>query len=166
MDTARANHVEAALRDAVVDQPEVAFLAARCRGVLSNILGDAFTEHRTEIDLVAYAVEEEVPQALTRAEPMEVIAERLAAARDVPVADARWAVRAWAFALAALEDEVPLPAASPRSWPTVSQVDTLEVYADLTGLTAGRYNLPVRYQVSGDIAITGVTPATLDVTIR
>jgi YbbR domain-containing protein len=44
--------------------------------------------------------------------------------------------------------------------------DTLEVYADLTGLTAGRYNLPVRYQVSGDIAITGVTPATLDVTIR
>jgi YbbR domain-containing protein len=44
--------------------------------------------------------------------------------------------------------------------------DTLEVYADLTGLTAGRYNLPVRYQVSGEIAITGVTPATLDVTIR
>ncbi len=44
--------------------------------------------------------------------------------------------------------------------------DTLEVYADLTGLTVGRYNLPVRYQVSGDIAITGVSPATLDVTIR
>lgn len=44
--------------------------------------------------------------------------------------------------------------------------DRLEVYADLTGLTAGRYNLPVRYQVSGDIAITGVSPATLDVTIR
>ena len=44
--------------------------------------------------------------------------------------------------------------------------DALEVYADLTGLTPGRYNLPVRSQVSGEIAITSVTPANLDVTIR
>jgi hypothetical protein len=44
--------------------------------------------------------------------------------------------------------------------------DALEVYADLTGLTPGRYNLPVRYQVSGRIAITSVAPASLDVTIR
>jgi len=52
--------------------------------------------------------------------------------------------------------------------PAVAAVsaDTLEVFADLTGLTPGRYNLPVRFQVSGEIAITSVTPANLDVTIR
>lgn len=130
MDTTRANHVEAALRDVIVDQPEVAFLAARCRGVLSNVLGGDFAEHRAEVELVAGAVEHEVPQALTRSEPLEVVAERFAGGADLPIEDARWAVRAWAFALAALDDEVPLPAAHPsRSWPNVQHVDTLELYA-------------------------------------
>lgn len=129
MDTTRANHVEAALRDVVVDQPEVAFLAARCRGVLSNVLGGDYAEHQAEVDLVANAVEDEVPQALTRAELLDEVAERFANARGIAIDDALWAVRAWAFALAALEDEVPLPAASPRTWPNASRVDTLEIYA-------------------------------------
>jgi len=42
----------------------------------------------------------------------------------------------------------------------------LDVFADLTGLVPGRYNLPVRYQSSGEIAITHVEPANLDVIIR
>lgn len=42
----------------------------------------------------------------------------------------------------------------------------LELYADLSGLNPGRYNLPVRYQSSRDVTITRVEPATLDVTIR
>jgi len=44
--------------------------------------------------------------------------------------------------------------------------NTLELYADLSGLNPGRYNLPVRYQSSRDVTITRVEPATLDVTIR
>ena len=43
---------------------------------------------------------------------------------------------------------------------------SLELYADLSGLVPGRYNLPVRYQSSGAITITRVEPANLDVTIR
>ena len=42
----------------------------------------------------------------------------------------------------------------------------IELYADLSGLNPGRYNLPVRYQPSRDVTITRVEPATLDVTIR
>ena len=42
----------------------------------------------------------------------------------------------------------------------------LELYADLSGLNPGRYNLPVRYQSSRDVTITRVEPANLDVTIR
>jgi hypothetical protein len=42
----------------------------------------------------------------------------------------------------------------------------IELYADLSGLNPGRYNLPVRYQSSRDVTITRVEPATLDVTIR
>jgi hypothetical protein len=44
--------------------------------------------------------------------------------------------------------------------------DRLECYADLSGLLPGRYNLPVRFQSSGGVAITRVEPANLDVTIR
>jgi hypothetical protein len=44
--------------------------------------------------------------------------------------------------------------------------DGIELYADLSGLNPGRYNLPVRYQPSRDVTITRVEPATLDVTIR
>ena len=42
----------------------------------------------------------------------------------------------------------------------------VELYADLSGLNPGRYNLPVRYQSSRDVTITRVEPANLDVTIR
>jgi YbbR domain-containing protein len=42
----------------------------------------------------------------------------------------------------------------------------LDVYADLSGLVAGRYNLPVRYQSTREVAITRVEPLNLDVTIR
>ncbi len=42
----------------------------------------------------------------------------------------------------------------------------LDLYADLSGLNRGRYNLPVRYQSSRDVIITRVEPANLDVTIR
>jgi YbbR domain-containing protein len=42
----------------------------------------------------------------------------------------------------------------------------LDVYADLSGLIPGRYNLPVRYQSSREVAITRVEPLNLDVTIR
>ena len=43
---------------------------------------------------------------------------------------------------------------------------SLELYADLTGLSPGRYNLPVRFQSSAAVTITRVEPANLDVTIR
>ena len=43
---------------------------------------------------------------------------------------------------------------------------SLELYADLSGLIPGRYNLPVRYQSPGEVTITRVEPANLDVTIR
>lgn len=43
---------------------------------------------------------------------------------------------------------------------------SIELFADLTGLVPGRYNLPVRYQSTGDITITRVEPANLDVVIR
>ena len=43
---------------------------------------------------------------------------------------------------------------------------SLELYADLSGLTPGRYNLPVRYQSSREVTITRVEPLNLDVTIR
>ena len=42
----------------------------------------------------------------------------------------------------------------------------VELYADLSGLNPGRYNLPVRYQSTRDVTITRVEPANLDVTIR
>ena len=42
----------------------------------------------------------------------------------------------------------------------------LELFADLSGLNRGRYNLPVRYQSTGDVTIIRVEPANLDVTIR
>ena len=54
----------------------------------------------------------------------------------------------------------------PASAVAAVSADALEVYADLTGLAPGRYNLPVRFQASGHIAITSVAPANLDVTIR
>jgi len=44
--------------------------------------------------------------------------------------------------------------------------DGLELFADLSGLNPGRYNLPVRYQSTGDVTIIRVEPANLDVTIR
>ena len=43
---------------------------------------------------------------------------------------------------------------------------SLDVYADLSGLIPGRYNLPVRYQSSRAVTITRVEPSNLDVTIR
>ena len=44
--------------------------------------------------------------------------------------------------------------------------DGLELFADLSGLNPGRYNLPVRYHSMGDVTIIRVEPANLDVTIR
>lgn len=44
--------------------------------------------------------------------------------------------------------------------------ESLGLGADLSGLGRGRYNLPVRYQSLGDVTITRVEPANLDVTIR
>jgi YbbR domain-containing protein len=42
----------------------------------------------------------------------------------------------------------------------------LAVYADLAGLTRGRYNLPVRFDQLKDVTITRVEPAQLDVRLR
>ncbi len=42
----------------------------------------------------------------------------------------------------------------------------LELYADLSGLVPGRYSLPVRFQSTPDVRITGVEPVNLDVIIR
>lgn len=42
----------------------------------------------------------------------------------------------------------------------------IDVFADLTGLSAGRYNLPVKYQAPSGVVVVRVEPATLDVTIR
>lgn len=44
--------------------------------------------------------------------------------------------------------------------------DDLQVYADLSGLVRGRYNLPVRFDQPADVAIVGVEPAQLDVRLR
>jgi len=43
---------------------------------------------------------------------------------------------------------------------------SLDVYADLSGLLPGRYNLPVRYQSTREVSVTRVEPLNLDVTIR
>ena len=45
-------------------------------------------------------------------------------------------------------------------------ITSLELYADLSGLIPGRYNLPVRYQSFTNVTITRVEPANLDVAIR
>lgn len=42
----------------------------------------------------------------------------------------------------------------------------LDLYADLSGLVPGRYSLPVRFQSTPDVRITGVEPVNLDVIIR
>jgi YbbR domain-containing protein len=42
----------------------------------------------------------------------------------------------------------------------------LQVYADLSGLVRGRYNLPVRFDQPADVAIVGLEPAQLDVRLR
>jgi YbbR domain-containing protein len=42
----------------------------------------------------------------------------------------------------------------------------LKVYADLSGLGRGRYNLPVRFDPPADMTITSVAPAQVDVRIR
>lgn len=42
----------------------------------------------------------------------------------------------------------------------------LQVYADLSGLVRGRYNLPVRFDQPADVAIVGLEPAQLDVLLR
>jgi hypothetical protein len=130
VDTTKAKRVETVLRDALADQPEIAYLAARCRAVLSSVLGASFADHRSEVDLLAVAVEEEVPQALSRGEPVELVAERFAAARDLAADDVDWAVSVWSFALAAAETDRPLALPEqPPEWPTVQHVDTLELYA-------------------------------------
>jgi YbbR domain-containing protein len=42
----------------------------------------------------------------------------------------------------------------------------LALYADLAGLAAGRYNLPVRFDPPKTIAIQRVEPSQLDVRLR
>ena len=42
----------------------------------------------------------------------------------------------------------------------------LDVFADLTGFSTGRYNLPVRYQTLTGVTFVRVEPATLEVTVR
>jgi YbbR domain-containing protein len=42
----------------------------------------------------------------------------------------------------------------------------IRLYADVSGLGPGRYNLPVRYDAPGEFSITQVEPATLDVRIQ
>lgn len=42
----------------------------------------------------------------------------------------------------------------------------LQVYADLSGLVRGRYNLPVRFDQPADVAIVGLEPGQLDVRLR
>jgi YbbR domain-containing protein len=44
--------------------------------------------------------------------------------------------------------------------------ESLKLYADVSGLGRGRYNLPVRFEPNNDYTITRVEPATLDVVIR
>jgi YbbR domain-containing protein len=42
----------------------------------------------------------------------------------------------------------------------------LQIYADLSGLGRGRYNLPVRFDQPADVAIVGLEPAQLDVRLH
>jgi len=42
----------------------------------------------------------------------------------------------------------------------------LQVYADVSGLVRGRYNLPVRFDQPADVAIVGLEPSQLDVRLR
>jgi YbbR domain-containing protein len=42
----------------------------------------------------------------------------------------------------------------------------VDVYADLTGFSSGRYNLPVKYQAPAGVTVVRVEPPTLDVTVR
>ncbi len=52
--------------------------------------------------------------------------------------------------------------------PAISKItpQSLELYADVSGLGPGRYNLPVRSQPNNDFTITRIEPATLDILIR
>ncbi len=49
---------------------------------------------------------------------------------------------------------------------TAIRPEDLQVYADLSGLVRGRYNLPVRFDQPADVAIVGLEPAQLDVRLR
>ena len=40
------------------------------------------------------------------------------------------------------------------------------IYVDLAGLSAGRYNLPVRFDAPKDVTIQRVEPPQLDVRLR
>jgi len=54
---------------------------------------------------------------------------------------------------------------APKAIAAVHGAD-LKVYADLSGLGRGRYNLPVRFDPPHDMTITSVAPAQVDVRIR
>lgn len=53
----------------------------------------------------------------------------------------------------------------PRAVDAVGR-DDVQVYADLTGLAPGRYNLPVKHDTPPGITVLRVEPATLDVVVR
>jgi YbbR domain-containing protein len=62
--------------------------------------------------------------------------------------------------------EVTVRLRGPSKSVSALQAADLKVYADLSGLGRGRYNLPVKFDPPRDMTITRVEPAQLDVRIR
>ena len=54
---------------------------------------------------------------------------------------------------------------TPRTVEALDRGD-VDVYADLTGLAPGRYNLPVKYEAPPGVTVLRVEPATLGVVVR
>ena len=62
--------------------------------------------------------------------------------------------------------EVTVRLRGPAKAVSALQATDLKVYADLSGLGRGRYNLPVRFDPPHEMTITSVAPAQVDVRIR
>jgi len=62
--------------------------------------------------------------------------------------------------------EVAVRVKGPASAVAAIRAEDLQVFADLSGLTRGRYNLPVRFTQPADVSIVSSQPAQLDVHLR
>jgi YbbR domain-containing protein len=62
--------------------------------------------------------------------------------------------------------EVAVRVKGPQSALSAIGPETLQVFADLSGLARGRYNLPVRFDQPADLSIVSTEPAQLDVRLH